>query len=87
MGYSISEEQKNQLILGKDLFDTDGEYEVTIEAAYYEKQTITFEISKEDQTDPGETNPDEAKEPPAAVDGEDSWNMGAYTFQFGTASS
>lgn len=87
VGYSISEEQENQLILGKDLFDTDGEYEVTIEAAYYEKQTITFEISKEDQTDPGETNPDEAKEPPAAVDGEDSWNMGAYTFQFGTASS
>ena len=82
VGYSISEEQKNQLILGKDLFDTEGEYEVTIEAAYYENQTITFEISKADQTDPGETNPDEAKEPPAAVDGEDSW--GAYTFRFGT---
>ena len=79
VGYSISEEQKNQLILGKDLFDTEGEYEVTIEAAYYENQTITFEISKADQTDPGE-----AKEPPAAVDGEDSWNMGAYTFRFGT---
>ena len=79
IGYSISEEQKNQLILGKDLFDTDGEYEVTIETAYYENQTITFEISKADQTDPGE-----AKEPPAAVDGEDSWNMGAYTFRFGT---
>ncbi|MFR5732648.1 MAG: hemoblobin-interacting domain-containing protein [Clostridium sp.] len=82
IGYSISEEQENQLILGKDLFDTDGEYEVTIETAYYEKQTISFEISKADQTDPGETNPDEAKEPPAAVDGEDSW--GAYTFRFGT---
>ncbi|WP_182430586.1 hemoblobin-interacting domain-containing protein [Clostridium sp. OM02-18AC] len=82
VGYSISEEQKNQLILGKDLFDTEGEYEVTIEATYYENQTITFEISKADQTDPGETNPDEAKEPPAAVDGEDSW--GAYTFRFGT---
>lgn len=79
VGYSISEEQKNQLILGKDLFDTEGEYEVTIEAAYYENQTITFEISKADQTDPGE-----AKEPPAAVDGEDRWNMGAYTFRFGT---
>lgn len=79
IGYSISEEQENQLILGKDLFDTDGEYEVTIETAYYENQTITFEISKADQTDPGE-----AKEPPAAVDGEDSWNMGAYTFRFGT---
>lgn len=79
VGYSISEEQKNQLILGKDLFDTEGEYEVTIEAAYYENQTITFEISKADQTDPGE-----AKQPPAAVDGEDSWNMGAYTFRFGT---
>ena len=79
VGYSISEEQKNQLILGKDLFDMEGEYEVTIEAAYYENQTITFEISKADQTDPGE-----AKEPPAAVDGEDSWNMGAYTFRFGT---
>ena len=79
VGYSISEEQKNQLILGKDLFDTEGEYEVTIEAAYYENQTITFEISKADQTDPGE-----AKEPPAAVDGEDSWYMGAYTFRFGT---
>lgn len=79
IGYSISEEQENQLILGKDLFDTDGEYEVTIETAYYENQTITFEISKADQTDPGET-----KEPPAAVDGEDRWNMGAYTFQFGT---
>ena len=79
IGYSISEEQENQLILGKDLFDTEGEYEVTIEAAYYEKQSITFEISKADQTDPGE-----AKEPPAAVDGEDSWNMGAYTFRFGT---
>ncbi len=79
IGYSISEEQENQLILGKDLFDTDGEYEVTIETAYYENQTITFEISKADQTDPGET-----KEPPAAVDGEDSWNMGAYTFRFGT---
>lgn len=77
IGYSISEEQENQLILGKDLFDTDGEYEVTIETAYYENQTITFEISKADQTDPGET-----KEPPAAVDGEDSW--GAYTFRFGT---
>ena len=35
VGYSISEEQENQLILGKDLFDKDGEYEVTIEAAYY----------------------------------------------------
>lgn len=81
VGYSISEEQKNQLILGKDLFDTEGEYEVTIEAAYYEKQSITFEISKADQTDPGE-NPGEAKEPPAAVNGEDSW--GAYTFRFGT---
>lgn len=80
IGYSISEEQENQLILGKDLFDTDGEYEVTIETAYYENQTITFEISKADQTDPGET-----KEPPAAVNGEDRWNMGAYTFQFGTA--
>ena len=80
IGYSISEEQENQLILGKDLFDTDGEYEVTIETAYYEKQTISFEISKADQTDPGET-----KEPPAAVNGEDRWNMGAYTFQFGTA--
>ena len=79
IGYSISEEQENQLILGKDLFDTDGEYEVTIETAYYENQTITFEISKADQTDPGET-----KEPPAAVDGKDRWNMGAYTFQFGT---
>ena len=85
LGYSISEEQENQLILGKDLFDTAGEYQVTIESAYYAKQTITFEISKADQTDPGETNPDEAKEPPAAVNGEDSW--GAYTFQFGTASS
>lgn len=81
VGYSISEEQKNQLILGKDLFDTEGEYEVTIEATYYEKQSITFEISKADQTDPGE-NPGEAKEPPAAVNGEDSW--GAYTFRFGT---
>ena len=81
IGYSISEEQENQLILGKDLFDTDGEYEVTIETAYYENQTITFEISKADQTDPGET-----KEPPAAVNGEDRWNMGAYTFQFGTDS-
>lgn len=81
IGYSISEEQKNQLILGKDLFDTEGEYEVTIEATYYEKQSITFEISKADQTDPGE-NPGEAKEPPAAVNGEDSW--GAYTFRFGT---
>lgn len=80
IGYSISEEQENQLILGKDLFDTDGEYEVTIETAYYENQTITFEISKADQTDPGET-----KEPPAAVNGEDRWNRGAYTFQFGTA--
>ncbi len=87
VGYSISEEQKNQLILGKDLFDTDGNYEVTIEATYYEKQTIPFKISKADQTDPGETNPDETKEPPAAVDGKDSWSMGAYTFQFGTASS
>ena len=86
LGYSISKEHENQLILGKDLFDTEGEYKVTIESAYYEKQMITFEISKADQTDPGETNPDEAKEPPAAVDGKDSWNMGAYTFQFDTAS-
>ena len=85
LGYSISKEQDNQLILGKDLFDMEGEYKVTIESAYYEKQTITFAISKAEQTDPGETNPDEAKEPPTAVDGEDSW--GAYTFRFSTASS
>ena len=85
LGYSISKEHENQLILGKDLFDTAGEYQVTIEFAYYEKQMIAFEISKADQTDPGETNPDKTKEPPKAVGG-DSW-MGAYTFKFGTASS
>lgn len=85
VGYNISKEQENQLILGKDLFDTAGEYQVTIEFAYYEKQMIAFEISKADQTDPGETNPDKTKEPPKAVGG-DSW-MGAYTFKFGTASS